>query len=166
MKLQRRQIVGILAAIVGVVLLVVLVFSIGGASEDSNGGISGPTTAEKNTRRKEDLQTLLAKIEAYRGRNGGSLPEGAAGWQKFADEYLPDFRDPDGTDYKLVQTCNYNTEYCVMPDALGWDQNKYQIYVAWHAQCADGALSGYHDGDPVVAYMALQDARPVCVDKK
>lgn len=164
MKLQGRQIVGILAVIVGVVLLVALVFSIGGSS-DGGGGVTGPTIAEKNTRRQTDLQTLLAKIEDYRDRNGGSLPNGVAGWQKFADEYLPDFRDPDGTDYKLVQTCDYNTQFCVMPDALGWDQNKYQIYVAWHAKCANGALAGYQKGDPIVAYMALQDARPVCVDK-
>lgn len=165
MKLQRRQIVGILAAIAGVVLLVILIASLSGAGEDGNGDIAGLTTAEKNAQRKEDLTTLLSKIEDYKDRNNGSLPEGTAGWQKFADEYLPDFRDPDGTDYKLVQTCDYNTEYCVMPDALGWDQNKYQIYVAWHATCASGALAGYHKGDPVAAYMALQDARPVCVDK-
>ena len=66
----------------------------------------------RDTQRKEDVTTLMREIKDFATNNRGVFPDLSteAKGKAFADKYIGNFKDPDGTDYR-VQSSNGNYVY-------------------------------------------------------
>lgn len=114
----------------------------------------------RDTRRKEDVATLMGYIKKYQNNNRGALPTTSAQQTVFRNQYLGDnFVDPDGTTY-MVSWGNGAYTYNV----TGGKMN-HIMYVRRTAKC-EGEVAVKADNPRHVAILyRLEGSGVYCYDQ-
>jgi hypothetical protein len=95
---------------------------------------------ERNEKRKNDLDALSEAVIKYqKSTKDETLPGINKGeWENLIKKYIPgglkDSADEDGV-YKIKEVCKFGDTSCTDYTKLTWEENKYQIYVVYNAEC-------------------------------
>ncbi|MDO5481235.1 MAG: type II secretion system protein [Candidatus Saccharibacteria bacterium] len=91
--------------------------------------------SQRDTQRRDDMSRLSSQITQYQANNRGKVPDTAALWTSFIDNYMKaggdTFEDPDGTGYTIEDKGDVpNTGAAVTVTSMD-----HKIYIYHKAKC-------------------------------
>ena len=93
--------------------------------------------AERNKQRAKDLEVVAEAVKTYQANYGSELPgPDVEDWEKMIARYVPKgVKDSvTGEEYSVGAVCKFGEE-CVTTQNLSYENNKYQIYALYNADC-------------------------------
>ena len=114
---------------------------------------------QRDTKRKEDIDSLISNIKKYQTNNRGTLPinsvDNSNNWKSFEEKYMKDgFEDPSsGEPYKLSvyncegsvdNTCSDGEAKSAVESAISssFEDNNFNLYIITSAKCAGDESKG------------------------
>lgn len=138
--------------------------------------------SQRDTRRRDDVLSLLSTVKKYQQNNRGALPTGTGTaqyrtekgngttWQDFYDNYLGDnFTDPDGDHYRLsVRLCGSQPDVvCEGLDDIytsNFPYDNYSMVVVTQAVCSGERAVGSSNIRRLAVIYRLEGAGAYCAN--